>query len=422
MEVALRGGGSHESNVSSSVSNLIHAFTNGLDIFKRFRERRRKRKSKHHKTKEDPTSGAELQLSNSLRRGPADIQSNYEKHLSKAGDRFAKGDAIAHASLAETLLKLNTGLIGIIHAFLNQDSKDRHLNLDYNSLTSLSDASRAEAVHSLDQLYQRLSKSNLQLYRVGACPRCNSMKHHNCSGGAIDAPRKSSQPEKRRRNASRSRSSSGPTVARVPVKSTSQTHLVVVRPKTTRKGSSSSASTTKTQSTATSSPYASPLGSPLPQYSPTDPYPPKQQTQGEGGRKRAGSFDGPRPTTWPNPLPPNMQNYTFGVTMPAPIPPPKIPLTQRSPPPREKNTPSPSVSPARRRIDKVTPSTYTFASDSTKLGEIPQNKWTSPWNYAEAERMNAKALANGYPQFQTVGEKPKKKGLFGFLRRGTAEN
>lgn len=85
--------GSSEGEVSNCVSNLIHAFTNGLDIFKRLRERRRKRKHrKHNKTKPDPASNAELQLSNSLRRGPLEIQSSYEQHYRKAGDRFAKGD------------------------------------------------------------------------------------------------------------------------------------------------------------------------------------------------------------------------------------------------------------------------------------------------------------------------------------------
>ena len=68
-------------------------------------------------------------------------------------------------------------------------------------------------------------------------------------------------------------------------------------------------------------------------------------------------------------------------------------------------------------MDKVTPSTYTFASDSTKLGEIPQRNWTVPWDYDEAERLNAEAAVVGLP-VMAAGEKAKKRGLFGFLRRG----
>jgi hypothetical protein len=70
-------------------------------------------------------------------------------------------------------------------------------------------------------------------------------------------------------------------------------------------------------------------------------------------------------------------------------------------------------------MDKITPSSYTFASDSTKLGEIPQKNWTTPFNYEEAERLNAEALVHGYPTPAAAAPKPKK-GLFKFLRRGTA--
>jgi hypothetical protein len=69
----------------------------------------------------------------------------------------------------------------------------------------------------------------------------------------------------------------------------------------------------------------------------------------------------------------------------------------------------------------MTPSSYTFASDSTKLGEIPQRKWTRPYDYEEAQRMNAEAAVNGYPGVVGADEKElKKKKRFGFLRRGDA--
>lgn len=87
---AVRNGG--DGDVSNCVSNLIHAFTDGLNIFKRLRERRRKRKSRKKSEKAEKDEGAELLLSNSLRRGPKDIQERYERCYGEKGERFAKGD------------------------------------------------------------------------------------------------------------------------------------------------------------------------------------------------------------------------------------------------------------------------------------------------------------------------------------------
>lgn len=73
----------------------------------------------------------------------------------------------------------------------------------------------------------------------------------------------------------------------------------------------------------------------------------------------------------------------------------------------------------RRRLDKATPSSYTFASDSTRLGEIPQRQWTKPFDYEEAERLNAEAALTGYPNAPMADSKDaKKKKRFGFMRRG----
>lgn len=41
----------------------------------------------------------------------------------------------------------------------------------------------------------------------------------------------------------------------------------------------------------------------------------------------------------------------------------------------------------------MTPSSYTFASDSTKLGEIPETRWAKPWDYERAEMLNNMAAA-----------------------------
>lgn len=97
MAQSLEKNAAGEGEVSNCVSNLIHAFVDGFDVFKRLRERRRKkknRKSGEHGTHGERTksSGSELQLSNSLRQSPVDIENCYNHHWSKVGDRFAKGD------------------------------------------------------------------------------------------------------------------------------------------------------------------------------------------------------------------------------------------------------------------------------------------------------------------------------------------
>lgn len=294
------------------------------------------------------------------------------------------------------MLKLNTGLVRIIAAFLRQDAKSANVQLDYKSLTNLSDLSRREALESLNQLYQRLSQTQLQLERV---------------------PRSKPETEKKRRSGSRQRSQ-GHTVTRVPMKSSTQTQLAMVRPRTARKGSLSSSGSSKSPSTAVSSPCTTPPRSPPPPpppvYSPKDPYPTPKVHTGKGTkgstRKRTGSLEGSaRPAT----CPPSKRDKAVPII--------KLSIDQSRTdlPVSPTTSPPPPTSVARRRIDKATPSTYTFASDSTKLGEIPQRNWMVPWDFAEAERANAEVAVKGYP-LAAVAPEPKvksRKGLLSFLKK-----
>lgn len=81
-----------DGDVSNCVTNLIHAFTDGLNVFKRLRERRKKSKSKAKEREAETPSGAELQLSNSLRKGPVELRAKYERCYSEKGEGFSKGD------------------------------------------------------------------------------------------------------------------------------------------------------------------------------------------------------------------------------------------------------------------------------------------------------------------------------------------
>ncbi|KAI7687464.1 Glycosylphosphatidylinositol:protein transamidase, GAA1 component, partial [Hortaea werneckii] len=84
---------------------------------------------------------------------------NWERSNLKqsAGDEIAVGDAIARTSLAEILLRFNTGIVQIISYFLEKDNGDI-VHLDYRSLTDLSDLSRLETCRVLQQLCVRLNQ------------------------------------------------------------------------------------------------------------------------------------------------------------------------------------------------------------------------------------------------------------------------
>lgn len=64
--------------------------------------------------------------------------------------------AIAQTSLAEILLRLNVGLIGIITSFLHSTTND--VQLDYKALADMSDRSRVDTCRTLRQLFKRLTQ------------------------------------------------------------------------------------------------------------------------------------------------------------------------------------------------------------------------------------------------------------------------
>ncbi|KAJ9647361.1 hypothetical protein H2199_002350 [Coniosporium tulheliwenetii] len=422
-------------DVSGSVLSIIAAFTSGLDIFKKLAERRRSRKSKSAHPRPVQQSHEELQLGNSLRRGPIDIQREYERNVAGAGWRFAQGDAIAQASLAETLLKLNTGLVGIITSFLSGDKND--VRLDYKSLTTLSDDSRVDAVNTLSHLYHRLSQSDLMLYQPKpGCARCGSLKHGDCSPSQTG----STKPSAGQR--SKKQTSSKPPQARPPPKNMVKTEYVIVRrPRNKRATSSSTASSNvsagsapsskSAASTAPTTPCTSPL--PSPDIATSYPFPalplsPRQDTRPSNpppaysrnpiSQQRTETWAAahaiselPAHSTTPSPLPPEMSLAPIAHPQAHPIVPPKPPELRSTP------TQPTGIPLAARRLNKQTLSTYTFASDSTKLGEIPMRKWIEPYDFVAMEKLNEEAKETGWVPPHAVPTPRPRRGLFRFFRR-----
>lgn len=327
-------------------------------------------------------------------------------------------------------MRLNTGLVSIITTFLHHEQKGTqgHLKMNYKSLTDLSEASRRDALTSMNQLYQRLSQSQLQIH-----PALRTKTQQDCesTGNSSDSSK-----DTRKSTASRRRPS-GSHVTRMPTKSSSQPQLCMVRSKsrnTSRKESVSgnSSGTSKSVSKSSSpyaSPFASPLQSPVPEYAVLDPmihnrldfksaahtrgaYADMSSPPSSHNRKRVDSLDAARPAAWPY-----AQPYDYFSFMPERLqePTPKLPefastsrkssspsSPKKAPPVPAKptalsattKTAAPAVAaPFKRRLDKVTPSSYTFASDSTKLGEIPETRWARPWDYEHAEMLNNLAAA-----------------------------
>lgn len=274
--------------------------------------------------------------------------------------------AIANASLAQTIRKLRTGLVNIISSFLSCDRKDARL--DYHFLTSLSDTSRQEAIDALSQLSYRMSRSALSLHAHPAPQGKVHRDHHDRTRYESKPDRDSKETKEKKKGASRDKDKMKPEIRRVQLSNASTSTLAIVRPRTRRTGSSTSSRSGGSQGTPPPA-YSNP-SSPSPQASPTL-QPPRQQQARQSSQQPSAA------------------------------------------------SPYPHAEPVyRRRQDKTTPSMYTFASDSTKLGEIPMRKWNQPYDYDAMAKKNCEVPLRPWTSEEPT-QKPKK-GFFGMFRKTAA--
>ncbi|OAT08321.1 hypothetical protein BDBG_04281 [Blastomyces gilchristii SLH14081] len=167
-------------DISTVVTSILAAFGNGRDLFNRVQQKKdlkrtgtdkSKRNLRTHgsrKKKRRNTNDAavpvrsedidDLRIQASLERGPAEIKREYDQSVQRLGERFKKGDELAHGSLAHTLLILNAGLMKLIASCLSSDGQGYNCagTVDRRSLLSLSDSAAADAITALDELRQRL--------------------------------------------------------------------------------------------------------------------------------------------------------------------------------------------------------------------------------------------------------------------------
>lgn len=223
----------------------------------------------------------------------------------------------AHSSLAAILLRLNAGFVSIIERF----TKGRSSHADYQALINLSNSSRIEAMRTFEMLSRRISQSSLAL---------------------------ESQPGEANGNG---------------------------RHKRKRRSGSGSGNGKKGGSRSAQSLTVTPLG----------------VASAEGwvrsARKRSSSEGrGMRENTNKRAPARDMGGQSTGKALPSPTSTP-VPR-DRSPPPQPKSIPlSPTIklrtTPTANQTQSRTEtrnrkSIMSFASDSTKLGEIPEYKWMRP--------------------------------------------
>ncbi|KAK5126258.1 hypothetical protein LTR85_010493 [Meristemomyces frigidus] len=390
-------------NVSSCVLSIVASFSSGLDVFKKLRERRRRKRRSKSGEKGDED---ELCLTKSLRQGPEDIGREYQRSVQAAGDYFAVGDAIAQTSLAEILLKLNTGLVSIISSFLSRDKKD--VQLDYQSLTTLSEQSRIDTCRTLRQLFRRMD----QLYRAPA-PRVRAALPSSEEATA-DAVYTGEKKRRRKPVVKQHTKIRGPTLARVVIQDSSKpSTIAMVKPGERRKKSSSSNASSRADP-AVHLPVSAPASSPPPYEviekpeKPARPVAPRSSTMPETSRPRrkhsAANFKPPSVPVKPEALRATQSTPRLRITKDQHQDYLPVPST----------TPLPAVEPRRRKQPAET--YYSIASASTKLGEIPLHKWAQPFDFDAMSLMNKEAEKDGWPVNELPGGGEGKKKRFGIFR------
>lgn len=372
--------------VSSGVRSIIDSFLNGLDILSKLGEKHKRKKHSDDRRHADDGS---TRLSRSLRQGPLEIGGEYERGMRGLGERYARGDGIAQTSLAEILLRLNSGLVGIIASFLNRDRGNP--TVDYHSLTDLSEVSRRDSLNVLRQLYQRMASRHVP-----------AQIHH---GRRPEKMKKSTQ-----KVSSREAKIRGPTIARVTIEDSSKrSQLAVVKPKK-KSPSSSSSNLTKVASHSSSTTAVNSL--------PSARRPQQKRSESSPAllnQPSVANIETVQQTTQRRSPPPASESSTGLLPAYSQYPPQQ---QSRLSPPMQRRPPN-----NQRRKD--TPTMYSIATDSTKLGEVPLHKWAVPYDFDAMSTMNREAMQSGWPLVDLDGNtvnKPKKRfGLFRLFRKKEAE-
>ncbi|RMZ00580.1 hypothetical protein D0862_06671 [Hortaea werneckii] len=361
---------------------------------------------------------------------------------------------IAQTSLAEILLRFNTGIVQIISYFLEKDNGDI-VHLDYRSLTDLSDLSRLETCRVLQQLCVRLSQrgsrplpDSRRAARDELSRRDDSSKisGHSIARVVIQGSSKPPQlmfvkPSERGKKPRPSRTHSAPTYELPLILKEDDTpscspppyelHERPVRPSRTRE--QQRLQTMPKLRKSRSRPSRDELKPPPPRANPTE----LSATKSMPDLHKSKSKYLKSPTSSQTHLPPpsprprtshkHLKSPTGSQThLPSPSSSPRPRNSSRhlkSPTPSQTHLPSPLSTP-RARPDRVralrdpVPTYYSQISDQTKLGEIPLERWPEAFDFAGMETANREALERGWPLNRWEEDQRAAAGTEGRRRRG----
>ncbi|KAI1614049.1 hypothetical protein EDD37DRAFT_471704 [Exophiala viscosa] len=383
-------------DVATVVGSIIAAFGSGLDVFHRLGGKKRPTIARLPHPSEE-----EEWLRRSLKSRPLEIRSEYDQSVAKYGNRFEVGDGIAHASLAHTLLVLNTGLINLISHALADDSKSR--SLSKKTLFNLSETAALDTMTALGQLTSRLSRgSGARLPVEPSQRKVDKRSGHDKERKGSSSSSLSATSRQTRRpppapllvRGGWVRSKSGSSVVTL----TTARKVVECEPTRHKRAKSESnlfkCSTTRNEIRKHRKVASEPRGL----RSSSQDAKPRLDVRQEAPNHA-------KPERQPRMLlvPADFFASAVGHAEQPPPRPPKIPL---DPEPRPQ---------ARTRRKEVRPvSTMTFMTTSTKIGEIPESRW--PKQELSPEETIARPLPYIIPPPLAAIEPKKKKG-FKFWKR-----
>ena len=327
-----------------------------------------------------------------------------------------KSTVIAQASLTDTLLKLNTGLVGIISSFLDNGKKD--FNLDLDKLTTISDQARSETLIALSDLYQRLSTTNFDSKGVSPVNNINLSRQSQYKRAAERQARGYDQIyQKRTSRQTVSNSKKKPmktiTIARVPIKNSSTKQLAIVRPRKSRQTSfSSSSSGNSRTSSGTAKSAVTTVTIPDPSLTKLKVSPRVHCHPAKHDSFKSGFSSPPEKEIGA----PNYDGHEKKESQcNAELPIVDVPCKSKAAETLTINSESSNEPLYPRRTSRTTPSFYSIVTNSTKIGEIPFNKQVEPPNLELMDRLNSEATEAGYHYGQMAAEQTKPSGRNRFL-------
>ncbi|KAK4229823.1 hypothetical protein QBC38DRAFT_358599 [Podospora fimiseda] len=128
------------------ITDLLGTYSNCISLLKAFRHRREESGDGNAEDKQD-------RLRKSLRSDRALVERAYSLRVSQSGNRFKKGDDRAISAVDRILESLKNAIKNLLRVSGRSQSPD----IDYDSLLSLSNASRVDAIKAIDSLSRRLN-------------------------------------------------------------------------------------------------------------------------------------------------------------------------------------------------------------------------------------------------------------------------